>query len=348
VRRVTLLCSSSGEHLGQLYAGFALIEATGRIEVELRTTDRFDPGGGGTILQAEIDGHRVVYDTRDISTIDSELLAWSTTYFKRGFDPTVVAASKRPGAIRPLGLNYGVYSDGDWRYRRMAWSLLRLRPNNARAVATRVARLSAFGSRFTDTGRSSASVDAFEEDPAHAGRGVLLLTRTWDPQRVQGERADMRREMNRTRVEGIRLLRKELGPRFVGGLSPSTDSVRDYPDLVADPAVVKKPAYLRAMRASAVCVTSRGLVDSNGWRLAEYVAAARAIVTEPLAHTVPGEFTAGCNYLEYSDPQSLLEAVHQLLGDDEKRAAMRAANHGYYLDHVRPDAIVSRTLESLE
>jgi len=325
-----------------------MLAAAGAVDVHLRPSPAFDPGGGGTILQAEIEGHRVVYDTFDVSAISPDLLAWATRYYKRSFDPVTVAASGRPDIIRPLGLNYGVYATGDWRFRRMGWSLRGLRRNNLRDVATRIARLSSAGSRFTDTGRSTASVQHFEEEPGRPGHQVLLLTRTWDPTRVQGDRAEMRAEMNRVRVEGIRLLRDEFGPRFLGGLNPSPDALRDFPDLVVDPQVVKKPAYLRAMRSAAVCVTSRGLVDSNGWRLAEYVAASRAIVTEPLAHEVPGEFTAGRNYLEFSDPQSLVEAVNHLLSDAEGRARMREANHRYYLDHVRPDAIVARTLEQLD
>ncbi len=345
---MNLLCSSSGEHVSQLYSGFAMLAATGAVEVRLRTVRGFDPGGGGTILQAEIAGHRVVYDTFDVSTISPDLLSWATRYYKRSFDPATVAASGRQDIIRPLGLNYGVYARGDWRFRRMGWSLRGLRRNNVRDVVTRLARLSSAGSRFTDTGRATASVRHFEEDPGRPGHDVLLLTRTWDPKRVQGDRAEMRAQMNHIRVEGIRQLREEFGPRFLGGLSPSPDALRDYPDVIADPQVVKKPAYLRAMRSAAVCVTSRGLVDSNGWRLAEYVAASRPIVTEPLVHQVPGKFTAGRNYVEYSDPRSLVEAVRDLVDDDEKRAAMRAANHRYYLDHVRPDALVARTLEQLE
>jgi len=325
-----------------------MLAGSGLVDVHLHPIAGFDPGGGGTILQAEADGHRVAYDLRDISDVSPELLDWSTRYFKRSFDPAVVAVTAQADRIRTLGLNYSVYTSGDWRFRRMGWSLIRLRRDNARAVATRIARLSSLGSRFTDIGRATACVRDFEADPGHSGEKVLLLTRTWDPQRVQGDRADMRSEMNRTRVESIRELRAAFGPRVVGGLSPSPDAVRDYPDLVADAKVVKKASYLHLMRSAAICVTSRGLVDSNGWRLAEYVAASRAIVAEPLRHQVPGDFAAGRNFLEFTDPPSLVDAVHQLLDDDERRAAMRAANHQYYREHVRPDAIVARTLEQLD
>lgn len=348
VRRVDLLCSSSGEHLSQLMSGFAMLATSGIIDVRLHRAPDYSPGVGGTVLRAEIDGHRVVYDTRDASDFPTDDLAWATTFFKRSFEPGAVNASGRAEIIRPLGLNYSVYAPEDWRLRRMAWSLAGLRRKNARDVVTRIARLSSIGSHFTNTGRASALARLYEEDPSRPGWSIFFLVRTWDPRRVQGEQAEVRAHMNRTRTETIRLLREEFGPRFVGGLSASPDALRDYPDIIAHPHLVQKPAYLEAKRSAAVCIASRGLADSNGWSLAECVAASRAIVTEPLAHQVPGEFSAGRNYLEFSNPDSLLEAVHSLLDDDDKRAAMRTANHHYYTENLRPDAIVARTLEQLD
>lgn len=350
MQRVTLHCSSSGDHLSQIYSGFAMLASAGVLDVRLRRSADYSPGIMGSILRAEIGGRRVVYDTQDHAKFLEPHLSWATHYFKRSYEPSVVEASGRSEIVRPLGLNYAVYAPRDWHLRRIAWDVSRIRPRNARDVAVHCSRLSRLGSRLlgTEPGRATASVPSFEESPDTPGWAVLLLTRTWDPRRVKPHRAEMRAAMNATRVDSIRALRAELGPRFVGGLSPTADARRDYPDLVADDRIVKKAAYLTAMRSAAVCIASRGLLDTNGWRLAEYVAASRAIVTEPLAHTVPGDFAPDRNYLEFSTPSDLVDAVHLLLKDDERRAAMRAANHAYYVEHVRPDALVARTLDQLE
>lgn len=342
-----LLCASSGESISQIYTGFALLAEQGAIDVELHKDADYAPGLGGTIVRCELDGSRIVYDTQDHATFPEDLLGWATHYFKRSFDIEEVRRSGRADIIRPLGLNYPVYARSDWRYRRIAWSLAGLRPSNGREVLTRIIRLSAGLSRLlgSDQGRSAASIHGFENLPSDAGESILLLTRTWDPRRVEGDRATMRAEVNRVRAESIRALRAEFGPRFVGGVAPTEDALRDHADVVVDPALTRKPAYLATMKRSAVCVTSRGLIDTNGWRLAEYVAASRAIVSEPLVHAVPGGFAPGRNYLAFQDTASLIESVQALVDDDERRSQMRYENFAYYRSCTRPDALIQRTLD---
>jgi hypothetical protein len=99
------------------------------------------------------------------------------------------------------------------------------------------------------------------------------------------------------------------------------------------------------MHASEICITSRGLRDSNGWRLAEYVAAARAIVAEHPRVEVPGCFADGTNYLGFDTVERCVANVRHLFDDPEARLSMMRANHEYYTRYVRPDALVSRSLE---
>ncbi len=347
VRDVELICSSSGEHLSQIYSGFALLAARGLARVTLRRSTNYDGGCEGAILRAVIDGNRVVYDTRDHASFPPEDLEWATHYFKRSFLPSRVQSSGRSAIIKPLGLNYSVYAPGDWWCRRAWWSAVSARPANARGALQRIAGLTPGISRVTAPGRANSSVTAFEQSPEFPGERVLLLTRTWDPGRAVGEQAEMRAAMNTTRAEGIRLLRRELGPVFIGGLAPWPSAIRDFPDLVVDPKLTKKGAYLRTMRSSSICITSQGLLGTNGWRLAEYVAGSRAVVNERLQHVVPGQFLDGVNFLSYSSPQELATQVHRLLEDDDLRYQARMANRAYYQTYVRPDALIERTLEYL-
>ena len=344
---VELICSSSGSHIAQIYSGFAMLAEHGRVRVRLTRTESYDPGPAGSILRAVVDGQRIVYDTRDHASCPPEDLEWADHYFKRSFDSRAASVTARPSIMRPLGLNYLSYTRGDWWLRRCVWTVERTRPRNGRAALTQLALLTPGLSSLTNGGRSNCMYQRFESPPEMEGNTVLMLTRTWDPRRASGERAQMRADMNSTRTKAIRLLRSELGPRFVGGLHPTEDARRDYPDLVVDGAITRKSRYVELMRRSAVCIPSQGLLGTHGWRLAEYVAASRPIVTEPLQHEVPGDFREGQNYLTYASSEGLLVSVQRLLDNPDLSAAMRHANHHYYSHHVRPDAIVAHTLSQV-
>lgn len=326
--RCELLCSSSGEHLSQVYSGFALLVAAGEVRVSLRRLRDYAPGIMGVILRAVVDGRRIVYDVGDHSSTSEEDLQWAELYFKRSY--TAGLGEK----VHPLGFNYPVYVDGDWRWRRIGWSLRGLGLSNVGDVMTRIARLSGAP---TNGGRYSCSISAFESDPSTTGRSVLLLTRLWHQDR------DDIHAMNETRVSTIRALRDSFGPEFVGGVAPDAWACSRYPDVVASPEVVKKRNYLKAMKGAAVCVATTGLRDSTGWRFAEYLAAARAIVSEPLRSQVPGDF-GDRNYLSFATPEESVAAVGALLDDDGRRLEMQRCNRLYYEEYVRPDALVRRTL----
>lgn len=354
VTRVHLLmCPSRSEpHLSQIYTGFGLLARRGDLRVSVEPMSPYFRSSRVVMLRAVVNGSvRLVYDTADGMDVDDEALDWCEAYFKRSYNSQSHGATEK---IHPLGLNYQVYGPHDFRHRRIIWLLRELRPSNARRVLGQVAhlaplvsavawRLSALsGANAMEGGCAGSMIGAPEAAPQiSAWPTVLCFARTWDPSLVAGWR-----ELNETRAGCIRALRKEFGPKFIGGLAPSPDALRDYPDCVVDPAVVRKSAYLAAMKSSDVCVTTRGLRGSNGWRLAEYVAASRAIVTERLLYEVPGSFTDGQNYLGFDTADQCVSNVRRLVDHPEMRLSMMHANHDYYQRHVRPDALVLRSLET--
>lgn len=76
-------------------------------------------------------------------------------------------------------------------------------------------------------------------------------------------------------------------------MSDNACARRLCPELIVPDKLTGKRAYLHRMQHTEICVASTGLHGSTGWKLAEYVAAGRAIVTEPLRYTLPGGFEEG-------------------------------------------------------
>lgn len=152
--------------------------------------------------------------------------------------------------------------------------------------------------------------------------------------------------MNRLRVGCIRRLRESFGKRFIGGLEPTDYARQNFPDCVLEGHLTRKANYLRVVRGADVCISTVGLLQSNPWKLGEYVALAKAIVSQPLAHEVPGDFLSGRNYLEFHTENECVAAVQALLDDPRKRYTMMANNYAYYQAFLRPDMLVWNTLQT--
>jgi hypothetical protein len=345
-----VLCGSFSAPLSQLFTGFALLARRGTLDVHVERAKGDWRGLSGTALAVVVDdGCRIVYDTRDAARINADALEWSDHYFKRSFDAAAVPDGA-DGKVSPLGFNYPVYTGSDWQFRRMLWTVVGASPkaltNTAQAILDLSRSLSAISARTT--GRAACTLETFEAPPGtRPSPRVLLLTRTWDPATVRHDPAlaDAWSAINRLRAGCIRALRKELGSRVLAGLAPTRDAVRDYPDCVVDDArITKKRTYLEVMQQSDICVASAGLAGSNGWRLGEYIASSRAIVSEALQSEVPGPFALGQNYAEFEDPAGCVEATMALVEDGQLRGDMMAANHAYYRSHLRPDVLVLNSL----
>jgi hypothetical protein len=344
----TIFLGESTSALSQIFTGFALLRRRGLLDVKLRKTKGNWLGLGGAAVSARVGDHQIVYDMRDQPRTNPDAIEWSTHYFKRSFQRgwvTGVGSEK----VLPLGFSYAVYACDDWRFQRMVAAVL-CGSASIKVAGRAIVDLSETLSRLAQrpAGRHACQLDLTESSPStHETPRVLLLTRTWDPASVSHDPslADAWSAMNRMRVECIRALRMEFGEALIGGLAATQDAIRDYPDcVVLDPHVTRKLHYLELMRESDVCIATRGLAGSNGWRLGEYVAASRAVVSEVLECEVPGGFAPGRNYMAFTDPGSCVEQTLALMNDSDRRRSMMEANQAYYQAYLRPDAVVLNSL----
>ena len=102
------------------------------------------------------------------------------------------------------------------------------------------------------------------------------------------------------------------------------------PDLILSKPMVRKKAYIDRMKKTDICIGSMGLHRSIGWKTGEYVAAARAIVSERLEYVVPGNFNDGHHYIPYDTSDECLEAVASLYTNPSMLYEMKKANEEYY------------------
>jgi hypothetical protein len=190
-----------------------------------------------------------------------------------------------------------------------------------------------------------ADAEAMERPPSVKAEQVIYFqTRVWEPEEVPG---DDSREINESRVAIVRSLRREFGARFKGGLVPTAFARAHYPDAIsAEPHV--RSQHIQASKAASIGIYSRGLHHSLAFKLAEYLAACKCIVAEPLRNGLPAPLVEGRNYLEFTTVDGCLALCDRLLADPAAAEEMRAANWEYYVRHVRFDRRIPAWLDACE
>lgn len=333
--------AGNSPHVHQVVAGFTLLGARRELEVTFDVVPAdAAPLGSAHLLLAEVDGRRVGYDMLDGYNLPAERLEGAVAsvdlYFKRSFDQARNAALTHRDRMHPFGLNYQVRTRAEV-FRRMA----ALDP-----LHVHVGRLgkSALGRSALLLPKSFEGAPIAREDPR-----VIFMSRVYDPsgepreEAIGEEVAAEREQLNAMRVACVRALREAFGSRFVGGLVPTRFARARYGDCVLPERAVSRRRFLRALHAADVAVATTGLHGSVQWKLSEYLAAGKAVVSEPLRYEVPS-LSSPENYLTFRTPEECVRQTEALLGHPDRRLAMMAANRDYYDAFVRPDSAVARTL----
>lgn len=350
-----LLYRSASPHLQQLYTGFCLLHRSGFLRLSQapqRTAVRYEEDephlhdAGHAHVNAVVEGRlRLHFDTHDARELALSELDECDFYFKRSYLPEMVESlpARYRGKVLPLGLNYRVLPDVmDLFAVRRSLTVSGL----SRASLSAIKQALDVCNRFGFQPRQS-QLEAPPEPRAEPK--VLFLVAAYDPHddptRTE-EKIHDRRVIDEMRAACLRLLKRELGSRFTGGFTPSDFVRRTYPELIAPPESTAQENYLRTLRSYPICVASTGLHGSTGWKLAEYVALSKAVLSERLVYDLPGGFANGRNYLEFTSPEDCVRGALKLIEDCALRRRIMRNNWNYYRDYLRPDILVKNAITS--
>lgn len=353
--RVQLLYGSISPHIQQLYTGLLMLHRRRVLTLTQRPrTTAISYHSDAPHLRDAGHAHadvvvnsqtRIHFDTHDSPDVAIGELDATDFYFKRSYSPTSITslpASQRE-KILPLGLNYNVLPDGFDIY------ALKRRLRLARSLRQRMAAFK-FALDVNNVFGFQPRMRVMQSRPVPGTQPrVLFLVAAYDPYDGSARSAQNREETvlrNETRARCIALLRKELGSRFMGGFTPSRFALERYGKLVVTQVSTTQEGYLRALRDYPICVATTGLHGSSGWKLAEYVAFSKAIVSETLQYAVPGEFEPNRNFLEFTSAEQCVQASVRLIEDADLRRALMHNNERYYHACVRPDSLVLNALRT--
>ncbi|MBR9846118.1 MAG: hypothetical protein GYB35_08430 [Algicola sp.] len=319
-------------HLSQIYDGFWKLKAKGLITLK---TKRVTLEHSKPIIKVIVNNtHTLIYDTLDgFNWIDGSLdenMEYVRShidcdfYFKRSFKPELKDYLNK-GKLYPLGLNYPFDHDGNYPF-------------------TISERLKSFLKQ--NIKKDVFKLNTYEYPPVrHPNNKILFLCGLWNPDQVDSiELKEHRNQINNDRMTFVRACKAEFGDQFTGGIQIDDYSKRIAKDILVPFKITKKQNFLNAIKDHNICIATTGLHNSTGWKFAEYTAASRAIISEPLHYELPGGFKKDTNYLSFTNTTELISNIQSLLSDTNKMQDMMVENYRYYNNYVNSEKMVMNTL----
>lgn len=335
--------------VAQIYAGLADLHTQGLIHLTIlkrcpriiRHPAQRDPNILWLELQSpDYDRHlSLCFDVRDQGDIIAVTrLRDCDIYVKRSYSQSYVDSLEPVLArkIIPYGLHYSC-SSKNVKARVLRWLVFYYHQKRFLSLTSALMKhtiLEALKLR-----RYPPLSEDFEVRPEEpSDQKVLFQTRVWDPRRYK-----KREKINKIRADTVRALKSAFGKRFVGGLVPTPFAKERYADCLSTHSY-RHDHFINLIRTCLVAVTSTGLHDSIGWKIPEYLAASRCIVTEPLKFELPISLEEKKHFLSYRTPQECVQACQVILNQPELAQEMRRSNWEYYENNVRPSVLLHKVL----
>ena len=319
-------------HLVQIYDGFWRLKQKGLITLKAKrvTLEHSKP-----IIKVIVNNkYTLIYDTLDgLNWIDGSLeenLEHLKThfecdfYFKRSYN-TELQFHLKKGKLFPLGLNFPFDYEGNY-------------------PLTVSEKLKSFVKQ--NIKKDTFKQHTYEYPPVmNTETKILFLCGLWNPDQVSSNGLkDQRNQINSDRMTFVRACKAEFGDQFTGGIQIDDYSKRVAKDILVPSKITKKQNFLNAIKEHDICIATTGLHNSTGWKFAEYTAASRAIISEPLHYGLPGDFKKNKNYLSFGNTEELIANIYSLLNDKVKIQDMMIENYRYYTNYVNSEKMILNTL----
>lgn len=154
-------------------------------------------------------------------------------------------------------------------------------------------------------------------------------------------------DTNHFRANFIRACRSIDDLRFEGGFVPRVaQDIDGFEDLTVNSSYSLEE-YLQGIRRSLVVFNTPAVAGCHGWKLAEYLALGKAIITTALIRELPRPLEHGRHFHEVDGTETAIrEAIQEIRGNDKYRTELEANARDYYDRYLKPSAVVERIVVS--
>lgn len=153
------------------------------------------------------------------------------------------------------------------------------------------------------------------------------------------------KEVTNRRKEIIEIL-KDLETRgliiFEGGFSKKRFGYHKNLKEYSAKRVYGHKAYIDAVKRAGFVVNTPAVHGCLGWKLGEYLALGKTIVSLPFGRVMPGNFQEDVHYLKINDIQELENKIEELLTNRSKMTALSENAENYFREFLKPKKVIYR------
>lgn len=277
---------------------------------------------------------RLYFEANDVASINRRELRWCDVYGVVNLDPDAVAELPPRAArkIVPLGPGFAVRL---WSPSRAMLAAAVDLPKAAREGLPRHAWRRYVGDRRGQAKRPRISAYT----PVATDPDYVFFASTWWPESES--------QLNDARRRFVEACIRNPDIRFEGGF----DERGGTPGLPAQLVLRRRLSaaeYLERTGRSALVFNTPAVHGCHGWKLGEYLALGKAIISLPLTRALPAPLCHGEHIHFVGNPGELDSAVGDLMADRAYREHLESGARRYWEEHLAPEMMIRKMVSLAE
>lgn len=324
--------------------GFRALLGSAQVTWSTRWREQLPPAGAHShdqyaamVLDMGGTRRRVVVDFRDLVEFDEVAYEWADVYGK----VNLAAADAARPKVLPLGPGFGVGPRLAERADARAFALGAMAHRADRRAGYRVESPPA-AALIRDYGRwqTLPSLDSYRAAPAGTEQ-LFYAAKLWS-------HASTTSETDPERAAFMRAAKVIYGNGFSGGFvgGSAADRAR-YADLLLN-RPVRRHAWIERTIASTVAFNNAAVWGCLGWKLGQYLALGKAIISTPLHNVLPEPLIHGRHLHVVGDPDEFPAAIEHLRTDGNYRRELERGALSYWHRWLAPKVVAARILTAAE
>ena len=275
---------------------------------------------------------KVVIDFRDKAHLNQTALSWCDVYGKVNYNQAEIdhtgLSQSDSSKIMPVGTNFGVKL---WNPFLSGYHLVRnyLRCRFSPGVS--------FSSFFQGYLWQMKRAGIRDYEPKETEKDyVFFISTLWKNDKNNDE-------CNRLRAQYIRNCRS-LNLTFEGGLfTENINGQNGYSDIVTNQ-FVHHTDFIANIKKSTVVFSTPAVWGCHGWKLGEFLAMGKAIISSSFQNEMPEPLKHGENIHFVANEQELREAVQKITTDKAYRETLQKGATTYYQQYIQPSVVISKLI----
>lgn len=227
---------------------------------------------------------------------------------------------KKHPKLLPIGPSFGIRNFSLIQYLKFSWKLKKMAKIH-----------NPYWETFKNNSLKRSFYKEYEKDSVNEiNNQTFYLNYPWGKHKAVTE-------MRKSIIIILKRLEEKNLIKFIGGFSKRRYGYhKGLKDLSAG-RIYNHKNYLKALKKAGFVINTPAVHNCLGWKLGEYLALGKTIISLPLGRAMPGDFIAGKHYHEIKEIGGLENAVIEIVNNESYRSNLAENARVYYDRYLGPE-----------